>query len=623
MHVVYDIETYPNLFTIAFMPLGGNHVRAFEISERADQRHQIIAFVKSCSSMIGFNNVGFDWPLLKMLLEYPNVTTQALNNHAEGLIKGFASIDWTPAIPQVDLFRIHHFDNKAKTTSLKKLEFNMRMNSVRNLPFKPGSIIPRNAIDAVLTYNCYDVRATELFYHKSADKIAFRNSLNPAWINYSDSKIGKQYVIDALEWAGIECYRTNERGRRVPKQTLWPNGVPLKDIILPLIQFRTPQLQTLLMDIRSQTIAEEDAFKREFQLGGIDVTFGKGGLHASVNRRKYTDGIILDLDVVSYYPNIAIKNKIYPRHLGIEFCAIYDELFEKRKLTKKGESANLALKLGLNSVFGDSGNPHSVFFDLSYMYAITINGQLMLLMLAEELLRIPGLELIQCNTDGLTVRVPEAGRAYVDAIAKTWMNKTRMTLEQVQYKRLFIRDVNNYIGEFLNGKKKHKGAYLIDREWHQNHGGLVVPKIAEQVLLNDADPEFELMSHPDPWDFMYRINATAKNPLVFHAGTPQEYEQEGVVRYYLSEKGERFVKRMAKGLQRVHLADTKNLEGSRGSWHCPECRSVHRTKALLIEHINEDHAPNMQLAIDYDGEPINISAVAYLSEIEKLTRDFV
>lgn len=622
MDVVYNLETYPNLFVATFKRLDENAYRSFEISARKDERHQLIDFVRRCDKMIGFNNFGFDWPLLKMLLDFPNATTEALCNHANGLIHGFAPTDWTPAIPQVDLYRIHHFDNKAKTTSLYKLKFNMRMPSIRMMPFKANTVVPLDGIDDVIGFNTHHVGATELFYHKSADKIAFRNALNPAWINYSDSKIGKQYVIEALEYAGIECYEWRD-GRRVPKQTLWPDGVALKDIVLPLIQFRTPQLQTLLMDVRSQTLTDDDPFKREFELGGIEVTFGKGGLHASVNRRKYTDGIILDLDVVSYYPNIAIKNKIYPRHLGIQFCDIYDELFERRKLTKKGTNDNQALKLGLNSVFGDSGNPYSVFYDLSYMYAITINGQLMLLMLAEELLRVPGLELIQCNTDGLTVRVPEEKRAYVDAIAKAWMNKTRMTLEQVQYKRLFIRDVNNYVGEFVNGKRKNKGAYLIDREWHQNHGGLVVPKIAEKVLLEDADPELELITHPDPWDFMYRINATAKNPLVFHAGTPQQYDQEGVVRYYLCEKGERFVKRMAKGLQRVHLADTKNLQGKRGAWQCPECGGNYKTKQATIDHINDDHAPNMQLAIDYDGEPINISAVAYLSEIEKLTRDFI
>lgn len=622
MNVVYNLETYPNLFVATFKPLDQSACRSFEISERRDQRHELFAFLRGVDTMIGFNNFKFDWQVLSLFQANMNVTTEAIWNYADGLIKGFFNIDWNPSKPQIDLFLIHHFDNKAKTTSLYKLKFNMRLPSIQMMPFKAGTTVPPNGIDDVISFNTHHVLATEQFYHKSADKIAFRRALNPEWMNYSDSKIGKQFVISALSDVGIDCYEW-VNGKRVAKQTLWPDGVPLKDIILPLVQFKTPVLQTLLLDVQSQTLIDEEAFKRTFELGGIEVSFGKGGLHASVNRRRYTDGIILDLDVVSYYPNIAIKNKIFPRHLGVEFCTVYEELFERRKKTTKGSNDNQALKLGLNSVFGDSGNPFSVFYDMSYLFAITINGQLMLLMLAEELLRIPGLELIQCNTDGLTVRVPEDKRAYVDAIASAWMNKTRMVLEQVQYKRLFIRDVNNYIGEFVNGKKKHKGAYLIDREWHQNHGGLVVPKIAEAVLLNDADAELAVISHPDPWDFMYRINATAKNPLVFNAGTPDQYDQEGVVRYYLSPSGQRFKKRMAKGLQSVHLSDTKNLNGKRGAWECPECWTLHRTKAGLITHINEDHAPNFQLAIDYEGEPIDIDVAAYVSEINKLTRDFV
>ena len=69
------------------------------------------------------------------------------------------------------------------------------------------------------------------------------------------------------------------------------------------------------------------------------------------------------------------------------------------------------LKLALNGVYGDSNNVFSVFYDPLFTMSITLNGQLLLCLLAENLMEnVPGLKIIQCNTDGITVRIP-MGRA--------------------------------------------------------------------------------------------------------------------------------------------------------------------------------------------------------------------
>ncbi len=106
------------------------------------------------------------------------------------------------------------------------------------------------------------------------------------------------------------------------------------------------------------------------------------------------------------------------------------------------------LKLALNGVYGDSNNQFSVFYDPLFTMSITLNGQLLLCLLAEGLMKIPGLRLIQVNTDGLTVRVPRSHKMLVDLARAAWQDRTGLNLEEAVYKRMFIRDCNNYIAEY-------------------------------------------------------------------------------------------------------------------------------------------------------------------------------
>jgi len=121
----------------------------------------------------------------------------------------------------------------------------------------------------------------------------------------------------------------------------------------------------------------------------------------------------------------------------------------------------LLLKLALNGVYGDSNNPFSVFYDPLFTMSITLNGQLLLCLLAEGLMHIDGLKLIQVNTDGLTVQVPRDNKWMVDMVRAAWESRTKLQLEEAIYARMFIRDVHSYIAQYVNGFVKRKGAY----EW--------------------------------------------------------------------------------------------------------------------------------------------------------------
>lgn len=86
------------------------------------------------------------------------------------------------------------------------------------------------------------------------------------------------------------------------------------------------------------------------------------------------------------------------------------------------------------------------------------------------------------------------------------------------------------------GKIKRKGAYEYDMEWHQNHGALVIAKVTEKVLVEDAPIRETLESWPDKMDFMLRVKVTRGSKLVTvvdGADVPLENTQ----RYFVAKGG--------------------------------------------------------------------------------------
>lgn len=551
--VAYDIETYPNVFTLTATHIDTGDCWQFEISPRRNDSTDIIRFIMSLADaqcrMVGFNNVGFDYPVLHYLITSGGVLLAGHIYHkAMSIIRApddakFAHIIWESdwLVPQIDLFKIHHFDNRARMTSLKVLEFNMRMSNIEDLPFDVGTMLYGEQIDVLLKYNKHDVQATIDFYHKSLDQIRFREQLTQQYgkwfMNHNDTKIGKDYFVMELEKVHPECCYRRVDGRKVIQQTM-RDSIAIADVILPYVQFRHPEFRRILEWFRAQVITETKGSIKDVNctIGGFRYDFGTGGIHGSVESQVVESDeqwIIEDWDVASYYPNLAIANGISPAHLGETFCAVYKDLYEQRKQYAKGTPENAMLKLALNGVYGDSNNQYSPFYDPQYTMSITINGQLLLCMLAEAMMQSSELSMIQINTDGATVRYPRRLKDWVHSVCKWWEQITGLQLECAEYKRMMIRDVNNYIAEGTDGKLKRKGAYEYKMGWHQDHSALVVPMAAEAALVHGKDIREFVMNHEDIMDFMMRAKVPRSSTLEWG-----RKRVANIVRYYVSTDGD-------------------------------------------------------------------------------------
>ena len=560
---VFDIETYPNVFTLAVEHTEAPLHWMFEISDLRNDSRQIVEFLQflkdTDSRMVGFNNLGFDYPVVHTLIRMGHSDANTLYQKAMAIINSQDEDGsrWMHLVKptdqfvtQIDLFKIHHFDNRARSTSLKVLEFNMRSDSIEDLPFPVGTVLNREQIEVLKEYNKHDVAQTKAFYHHTLDMIHFREELTRKYqrdfMNHNDTKIGKDYFVMKLEEAGVACYDFGPKGR-TPRQTKRP-VIHLKDAILPWIRFDNPEFNRVLNWLKAQSITETKGVFNDLtaSVNNFTFVFGLGGIHGSVESEVIEsddDHVIVDLDVTSYYPNLAITNSFHPEHLGKDFVSIYKFLFEQRKSYPKKSAESAMLKLALNGVYGDSNNQFSVFYDPLFTMSITLNGQLLLCLLAEGLMHIEGLRLLQVNTDGLTVRVPRTHKVLVDLARMAWQERTGLNLEEAVYKAMMVRDVNNYIGVFENGSTKRKGAYEYNMGWHQNAGGLVIAKVAEKVLVEGAPIRQTVEQWPDIMDFMLRTKVPRSSRLALERDGVTS-QLQNTTRYYIAKGGGRLFKWM-------------------------------------------------------------------------------
>ena len=523
--VIYDIETYPNCFTLAARDHQSGEVFCFEISDRRNDHAALCLWLSRLQSvMVGFNSLAFDYPILhRILLGLRD--PEAIFNVAQQLITSDSPYTgvkpWEIRIPQLDLMRVKHYNNKARRVGLKELEFNMRFRDIQDLPYSVGKHLEPDEMENLRRYNIHDVLATEQFMVQCKGAIEFRETLGDDHRNLSDTKIGERFFVKKLEESGVSCY-CDRLPRQTPRTT-----IRVVDILLPVIRFKSLEFQRVLAHFRGLTVdgfnvKSTPEYKQDYE--GVTYHFGVGGIHASMNDATLMStesAIILDFDVTSYYPSVPIAHGFYPAHLGPRFCEVYRALKAERLKHPKGSTQNAALKIALNSVYGLSNSQYSPFYDPQYTVQTTINGQLLLAMLAEQLTTIPGLRVIQANTDGVTVLCPTASKSTVLAICKAWENTTGLDLESAEYSRMWVRDVNNYIAEHTSGKIKRIGAYRLVSEmqkmgdWHKDMSFPIVRIAASEYLLNGVPIEHTIRNHQDLFDFCGREKVARTHRLMW------------------------------------------------------------------------------------------------------------
>ena len=147
-------------------------------------------------------------------------------------------------------------------------------------------------IEPTMHYNTNDVYIVCEMIRLYLDEIKLRyqitksyevNVLNSSRSNIADRLFEKFYS----EFSGLKPFQW--KGKKTQRTIM-----SFKRIILPFIEFKTPQLQLLLAEMKKTSVTSlgKDSFKKEIKLGNLVYTIATGGLHSQDIPRELRSKIV-------------------------------------------------------------------------------------------------------------------------------------------------------------------------------------------------------------------------------------------------------------------------------------------------------------------------------------------
>jgi hypothetical protein len=475
--VVLDCEVYPNYTLFAFKNIDNQNIITIEIkgsdSFLDDESYRKLNTIMKKRTTFGFNSRNYDIPVILFALK--RKTAKEIHKLSDYIIEN-NSPGWM-TLQKFDLvwstYEIKHFDIQEPSPGVKvslKL-YGARLNShtLQDLPIEPGMTLNSVDMENVKLYCVNDLNTTIDLFNHIKDRIQLRFDMSKQYcldlLSKSDAQIAEVVIKSELnkKSRGMKLY--------APKIS---DSAKFKYLSPDFIKFQTQQLKEILKIIKETTFQLDakgsiklpaDLKKAKIKLGKSTYQLGIGGIHSTEKKQciiPNKDQILVDKDVASYYPSIILNLGLYPKHLGPVFLDIYRNIVDQRLKAKKegNKVVNESLKIVINGSFGKLGSKYSALYSPDLMIAVTLTGQLALLMLIEKL-ELSGISVISSNTDGFVSLMHKDQYKTYDDICFDWQLNTGFDLEETRYKALYSRDVNNYLAVTEKGAKG-KGIFTID-----------------------------------------------------------------------------------------------------------------------------------------------------------------
>lgn len=640
---VYDIEVFQNIFHCSVKNTETNDIYKFEISERKNQLRELVKFFKQVDKYItwgdyyttniniptniifcGYNNLHYDNPIINYIIEYedklmqyniPTICSSIFNLSKTITASSEDNIDaWKHWKYQIwfDTFDILTmlYSNKLRV-GLKEIQVTMQYPNVQEFVCDWTKPLPLEDFDSMIDYNINDIESTsELLNRCKKDvdlRIAIEDEYGVRVLSKDGVNIGMKILTQKyLEKTGLTWWDIKDL--RSPMSV-----IPLKDVILPFIKYDSPILQRVLDDMKNQIVSPgRKGYENKFVFNNLRYSVGVGGIH-SVNSPEIIiprdDEMLIDIDVASLYPSMLIEYEFYPKHLGKEFLEVYKQIKDERIEAKhNGDKVkNETLKLALNGLSGNLQNEHNFCYSPFAVMQIRINGQLLLLMLAEKLTQI-GCRIVQANTDGLFVLLKKDIYSKVNSICREWEQLTKLTLEEDRFKAIYQYAINDYFAITEDNKVKEKGMFITAVKLGKGLTPKIIPKAIISFFKDGISVEDTIKNCTDIRDFLM----SEKTGKQWHVEYMNE-EQQRTNRFYASTNGGYLWK----------WKDTGHKEGEIITYTEPYV-GEHKYKASARQYQNMLTASGVTLLNKFDDKPIEerkINYRYYIMEAYKIIRD--
>ena len=485
--MIYDIEVFPNTFHCVLLNTDNEELYKFEISERKNQIRELVQFFTNPKYLLcGYNNKHYDNVVINYIIDYIDIMlcksiydvtlslfnlSQTIINLEDGNISKIKRWKYANYFESMDLLTMM-FSSKLRV-GLKSMQITMQYQNVQEYSGDFGSFLPKDKIDEMISYNINDVKSTYSLFNylvKNGDidlRLFIEQEYGFNALSMDSVKFGETLIAKKV------CEELHINKRQLEQMRSPMDNIPLKDVILPFIRYKNPKFQEALEDMKKQVVSSknkkpgEKNYENKFVVSGVRYSIGVGGIHSLNEPRIYVpkeDEYLGHLDVASMYPSFIVRYGWFPRHLGKAGLAVYTQIYHERIQAKHSgqKQKNLALKLTLNSVTGKMQQETSWMYDPYSVFKIRMNGQLILLMLADLLLQ-HSCEIVQVNTDGVMFI---AKKAYKDAIMESVAKLeqlTKLSFEADSYEAFYQFAVNDYFG-VVDGFSQSRNPKLIEKK---------------------------------------------------------------------------------------------------------------------------------------------------------------
>ena len=548
--IVFDIEVLKNVFTCTCKNTDTKQITVFEISPRRVDVQELVTFFYEDYYFVGYNNIHYDNPILNYIIMlyrehyFDRYSTRELTESvfrmSQLVIDKNSDFDlwkeykYARNFLSIDLLTMLY--SKALRVSLKEMQVTMQYKNVEEFVVDWHQDLPEKDIDRLISYNINDVESTEELLYRCKDLLELRIETEKDFglpcLSLDRVNLGDRLLqLKVMEKTGLNK-------RQLENMKSPANYVDLEKVIFPWIKFESPILQKKLTDMKNQHNVSpgRKGYINTFVFGEMKVTIGVGGIHGDNGTciiKPNEDELLLDSDVNSLYPSLMRMYHLYPPKLkdvlGQIFPQIIDDRLEFKRTGQKNK--NETYKYMLNGVSGKMQDETSWLFSPFTVMQVRINGQLLLLMLAERLLKL-GCKLYQINTDGILYKLKKSKYEELQQVLKEWEKLTMLTLETEEFTQFYQLAINDYFGVEPNNKIKKKGFFLTDIELGKGLTPKIIPEAIINYFVHNIPVEDTIKSCKDICKFL-QAEKTGKQWTIEY----NEQIQQRINRFYVSNSG--------------------------------------------------------------------------------------
>lgn len=574
MIYIYDFEVFHSDWLVVFKEVKSG---AYTVIHNDNEALQY--FINNTDIYVGFNSKHYDSFIMKAVLQ--GCTPEEIKEVNDFIINGGRG--WDCPILEGNKFYFNDIDirdDMQQGLSLKAIEGHLGLDiEETQVDFNIKRPLTIEELELTIKYCKFDVDATEQIYRLRKDYLETKMNLG-RMVGIAPEKamaMTNAKLTARLLQASKRTW-TDEREYQYPGNLKW--------------EYIPQEIKEFFDKVHDMRIPDDVLFtsKMTTRLGECECTIAYGGLHGAIPNyvgETTNSTNITNVDVSSYYPSLMINNDYLSRNIPSK--KIFEDIYHRRLEAKKNgdkKTAN-ALKLVVNTTYGATLNRYNDLYDPLMARSVCISGQLYLYELSNHLYTaIPGLKVIQINTDGVMVEYAKGYEEKVNAICEEWQKRTGFILEADHIKKVVQKDVNNYIEMQVDDSVKMKGGYLVRGlskagAFNINNTQTIVAEALVKYFTDGEPVEDTINKCDDILMFQSIAKASDKYSSAYHLVDGEKREVQKINRVYAS-KDEKYGR----------IYKIKNVEGIQQEakiQDLPEHSIIDNRNTLTIEDIDKEY----------------------------------